>query len=238
MGLQNNIKLRCTVENIIYYQWKGIDCIRTVPAWVRQTKATKKAATDFGVAVKSAATMRSLFGKLMPVKPPARSLVYETDGAFRKWLQGNPLSEVAPVDGIPFFEGLSFNEAVDFKGIVQVKTGITRNGDGGLLIRWPEFNPVATIKAPSGTVQLVIRYMVATIDMRLNGESHCAEANITIPYVDEVMPPQEILVQNATVPGCLALVGVSGRYYKDALQATPINQLRWKPSAIVGSFYN
>ena len=218
MGIQKNIKLRCTVENIIYYQWKGIDCIRTVPAQVRQTKATKKSATNFGVAVKSSAVVRSLFRKLMPVEPPARTLIYETDGAFRKWLQGNPLSNAAPVDGIPFFDGLSFNEAVNFQGIVQMKVRITRSADNALLIRWPEFNPVAVIKAPSGTAQVIIRYMVATLDMNPKNEPYCTETNFTIPYVDEVMPAQEILVQNATGPECLALLAMSARYYKDELK--------------------
>src|SRR5665213_3254549 len=77
MGKQTNIKLRGTVENIIYYQWKGIHCIRTVPARVRQTKATKKAATDFGMAVKSSAVARSMFSKLMPQQPAGRSVIYK-----------------------------------------------------------------------------------------------------------------------------------------------------------------
>src|SRR5665213_1153418 len=109
MGKQTNIKLRGTVENIIYYQWKGIHCIRTVPARVRQTKATKKAATDFGMAVKSSAVARSMFSKLMPQQPAGRSVIYKVDGAFRQWLQGNPLKDPAPVNEIPFFDGISFN---------------------------------------------------------------------------------------------------------------------------------
>ncbi len=71
MGKQTNIKLRGTVENTIYYQWRDIHCIRTVPARVRQTKATKKAATNFGIAVKSSAVVRSMFSKLMPQQPAA-----------------------------------------------------------------------------------------------------------------------------------------------------------------------
>jgi len=51
MGKQKNIRLRCTVENIIYYQWKDIDCMRMVPPKVRQTDSTKKEASNFGVAV-------------------------------------------------------------------------------------------------------------------------------------------------------------------------------------------
>lgn len=238
MGIQTNIKLRGTVGNIIYYQWKGIHCIRTVPAKVRQTKPTKKAATDFGIAVKSSAVVRALFRGLMPEIPANRSVIYKMDGAFRKWLKGNPLKNTEPADGISFFDDLSFNDDIELKKVLQLKVTISRSVNGGLLLQWPAFNPVAAIKAPTGTRQIVITYIVATI--RMNGvDGHqCAETNFTIPYVDGMIPEREIQFENVTAFKSLALIGMAICFYKDNLQSQPVNIMRWKPAGVVGSFYN
>ena len=102
MGKQTNIKLRGTVENIIYYQWKGIHCMRTVPEKVRQTSNTKKAASVFGMAVRSAATMRAMLRPVLP-DPASRPMMYDLDGAFREWLHTEPLKSSEPADRLPSF---------------------------------------------------------------------------------------------------------------------------------------
>ncbi|KAA9036375.1 hypothetical protein FW778_19290 [Ginsengibacter hankyongi] len=237
MGIQTNIKLRGTVENIIYYQWKGIHCIRTVPAKVRQTKPTKKAAKDFGLAVKSSAVVRYLLRPLMP-KDGDRSVIYKVDGAFRKWLKENPLDNTEPADGIPDFEGLAFNDDCDLQKIVQFQITFSRGASGEVLLQWPACNPVSAIKAPTGTCQLVVQCIAATVDVKAPGRQQSTAINFTIPYRDEMMPGREIVFANATSPQCLALVGMSIRYYKDELQSKPINIMRWKPAGIAASFFN
>jgi hypothetical protein len=238
MGKQGDIKLRGTMENIIYYQWKGIHCMRTVPEKVRQTKPTKKAASDFGLAVKSAAVVRAALRPLMPQVPADRSIIYSTDNAFRKWLQTNPLNDDNEADGILFFDWVSFNEEVNFKTIVQPKITIARGSEGSLLINWPECNPVNFLRAPNLTVQAVVRYVAVTIGMTGKNEPHCSEAQLAIPYIDQVLPATEILLENVTATKCLALLGMSVSYYKDELQCKPVNMMRWKPAGIVTGFYN
>ena len=238
MGIQTNIKLRGTVENVIYYQWNGIHCMRTVPQKVRQTKATKKAATDFGVAVKSSALVRAAFQQLMPKTPAERSVIYTTDNAFRKWLQTNPLSNSEEVNGIPFFDGLSFNEETNFRNIFRPGITISRGEGGGLLIRWPEFNPVTFLRAPTGTVKTIIQYIAATVDMTGKEEPRSNAIQIAIPYINEELEGQEFPLKEVTAAKSVALVGMSARYFKDDLQTKPVNMLRWKPAGIIKGFFN
>jgi len=238
MGKQTNIRLRCTVENTIYYQWRHIDCIRTVPARVRQTAPTKKEASNFGVAIKYAAVARSMFRKIMPALPPGRSLVYKTDGAFRNWLRTAPLDETAPVNGIPFFDGLSFNEAVDFRRVMAVPVTISRGDNGSLTVQWPAFNPVSDCKAPSGTRLLVVKYLAASINMQQPGQHHVVKREFTILYVDTMIPAGKVRLENVTAPGNITLVAMAIYYYKDDLKSNPVNILRWKPCGIAAGFYN
>ena len=238
MGKQTDIKLRGRVENIIYYQWKGIHCIRTVPARVRQTKSTKKAASNFGIAVKSSAAVRSLFKNLMPEIPADRSVIYATDAAFRKWLQGNPLDSGEKTGGIIFFNELSFNDHARATRQFNFDVAITRGGSTDVLIHWPSFNPVHDVQAPAGTSQVAINYVMATLNMSGPVTARPVEASFVIPYRDETIPAKEILLPNVTGEKCLALLGMSIRYYRHNLQGLPVNIMRWKPAAVVGSFYN
>jgi hypothetical protein len=236
MGKQTNIKLRGTVENTIYYQWKGIHCIRTAPARVRQTAPTKKAAANFGIAVRTSAVVRSLFRKLLP-ETASRSVIYKTDAVFRKWLQTNPLDK-EPVNDIEFFDGFSFNDAANLKKILKKEVSAERSEDGSLLLKLPALNPVEDIDAPAGTCQVVLQVIAATVDMKKPG-MHCSTgANIVIQYNDTPLPAQEILFANATKAGCIALVATGIRFYKDNIQSRPVNIMRWKPVAIIAGFYN
>ena len=238
MGKQKNIRLRCTVENIIYYQWKDIDCMRTVPPRVRQTDPTKKEASNFGVAVKYAAVARSMFRKIVEELPPGRSVIHTTDGAFRNWLRTAPLDDNTPIDGISFFDGLSLNDTIDFRRLMQVPVHISRGDNGSLQLQWPGFNPLTSFKAPTGTVQITIKYLAATIDMRQPGLYHDVKTEFSVPYIDTTLPAGKIMMENVTAPGSLVLVAIAMYYYRDNLKNEPVNILRWKPSGITASFYN
>ena len=181
--------------------------------------------------------MRSM---LKPLFPDAadRSNIYKMDGALRQWLAEKPLENPAPVDGIPFFNELSFNDAVDLRNVMGIKIGISRRDAVNVVLQWPEFNPLAHIKAPSGTARVVIQYIVATVDMAREGTHHYSATEITIPYNDETVPEQEILFENVTGANCFTLAGMAIRYYKDTIQNNPVNIKRWKPAGIAGSFYN
>ena len=236
MGKQTNIKLRGTVGNTIYYQWKGIHCTRTVPARVRQTGNTRKAASLFGVAVKSAAAVRAL---LKPVLTGAtdRSVIYGLDIAFRKWLHTNPKEYTEPAESLPAFDAFSFNKKATPGKLYRI-VSVSRATGNDLLIKLPGLNPALDLAAPDDTRHLGIQFMAVVLEVDRPGEAKAIRATITIPYEDATMPAQEILLPGVTGLECLALVAMAVRYYKSGDETMPVNQVRWKPVAIVGSFYN
>src|SRR5258706_14110367 len=128
MGRQTNIKLRGTVENIIFYQWKGIHCIRTKPAHVKRVPVAIKNSGIFGMSVKSSAVLRRLLKSLLP-DPRDRKMMHSLDGAFRQWLNTEPLACTEPVDDIPAFNGFSFNlkKGLDWYLKVDISTSRTDN---------------------------------------------------------------------------------------------------------------
>ena len=104
--------------------------------------------------------------------------------------------------------------------------------NGRNLTRWFILKPLREQR------RVVIQYIVATLDMAREGAHHYSATDITIPYIDETMPEQEILFENVTGANCFALVGMAIRYYRNTIQNNPVNIMRWKPAGIAGSFYN
>ena len=119
-----------------------------------------------------------------------------------------------------------------------IKVPVSRRDESNIVLQWPEFNPVVHIKAPAGTARVAIQYIVATLDMAREGEHHYSSTDITIPYIDETMPEQEITFQHVTGTNCLVLIGMAIRYFRNTNQNNPVNIKRWKPAGIAGSFYN
>lgn len=233
MGKQGDIKLRGTVENIIFYQWKGIHCICTVPAQVRQTDNTKQAASIFGLAVKSAAALRAM---LKPVLPgPANNVIrYDLDNAFRKWLHTGAFEKAEEESMIPFFNDLSFNKAATPGKLFRI-IKVNRVNDSDLLLELPAFNPAKEVTAPKGTTRLQLKLTTAVLSFRDQAQNKCVSADWHVPYEDKTMPLHEIILPELTVSQSLVVIVMGMRYYRNE---NLIDQMRWKPMVIVGSFYN
>lgn len=234
MGKQGDIKLRGTVDNVIYYQWRDIHCMRTVPARVRQSDNTKVAASKFGLAVKSAAIIRSMLKPVLP-DPANNATRYELDGAFRKWLHTDPLEKGEPENNISFFEDFSFNKAATLGKLFRM-VNVSRVNEQGLLLQLPAFNPVRDVPAPKETSSLQLQFTAATLSFDDQVPNKCICTDWHIPYEDKIVPLHEIILPGLTVPQSLALMVMGIRYYRG--NQTMIDQMRWKPMGIVGSFYN
>jgi len=236
MGKQRNIRLRATVGNVIYYQWKGIDCIRTVPVRVRQTANTKKAASLFGIAVKSAAKMRGLLCPLLP-GPSDRGIIYELDNAFRKWLHTRPQEKDEQEDNLSFFQLFSFNrKAVVPKVFKEVRTN---RGEGGTVeIIIPPFNPLKDITAPAGTARIAIKLMAVILPFRDGKEAYTLQNAVSCIYEDKLLPQQLFTFPQVTNAKTLVILAMALQFYHSTGDTLPIRQMRWRPVVITGSLYN
>jgi hypothetical protein len=234
MGKQGNIKLRGTVDNIIFYQWKGIHCIRTVPARVRQTDNTRQAASRFGLAVKSASVLRAMIKPVLP-DPANNAIRYDLDNAFRKWLHTDPLEKTEQESMMPFFKDFSFNKAAILGKLFRV-INVNRLSESDLLIELPAFNPAKEVTAPKGTTRLQLTLTAAVLSFKEQAQNKCVSADWYVPYEDKIIPLREMILPGLTVSQSLVLVVLEIRYYRG--NETLIDQMRWKPVGIVGSFYN
>jgi hypothetical protein len=234
MGKQGDIKLRGTVDNVIYYQWNGIHCMRTVPKRVRRSDSTKIAAVKFGLAVKSAAALRAMLKPVLP-DPTNNAIRYELDGAFRKWLHTDPLEKPEQETMIPSFKDFSFNKASTLGKLFQI-VHISRATESGLLIKLPAFNPLRDVTAPKGTSRLQLQFTAAVLSFSNPVQNKCVSVDWNVSYENKTIPLSETVLPGLTFPQSLVLLVMGIQYYRG--NETMINQMRWKPVGIVGSFYN
>lgn len=207
-----------------------------MPAKVRQTANTKKAASVFGVAVKSAARLRRMLRPILP-NPADREMMYELDNAFRKWLHTKPLERQHTEDGLPYFQWFSFNKKAVL-GKVFRRVMITREGDNNLVVTIPSFNPLKDVTAPRGTASAGLRLMAVALPLDNPEGAFELQTNISLPYDNLVLPQQEVMLEGLTGPKTLVTISVALYFYRSPDESLPIQQMRWLPAGITGSFYN
>lgn len=208
--------------------------MRTVPALVRQSKNTKVAASRFGVAVKSAAAIRAMLKPVLP-DPTNNVTRYELDGALRKWLQTNPLEKTEPENSISAFQELSFNKAARPGSLFRM-VKVERFAENDVLIQFPAFNPLAHVTAPKGTGIIQINLNAAVLSFLDIAKSKCERSNWRITYEDKELNLPDIILPQVTASKSLVLLVMGIEYFR--ANESKIDQMRWKPMEIVGSFYN
>ena len=237
MGKQSNIQLKGTVGNVIFYNWKGIACIRTKPDKVKQAPVAKDNAAVFGMAANRAAILRSLLKPVLP-EPGNRKIIHSLDSAFRGWLKTEPLDSLLPINDILFFNGFSFNEKTELGQLLRLPIIVSRAGNGQLLLHIPAVNPVENIRAPVNTSEVLIQVMAASLQIDNPSKQDSVQSQLSIKYISGVMPTADISLPLFTAKGRLSVVAIALQYYEGDHEKVLVNKLPWKPAGIVGSFYN
>lgn len=237
MGIQSNLKLRGTAGNIIFYQWKDVDCIRRRPAKVKRVPVAIENSRVFGMAANRSAIVRSLLRPVLP-EPANRRIMHRLDKAFAQWLKTGPINSSQPVSNIESFTGLSFNEKLDETIFLRVPFSIKSVDDGGLFFHLPAFNPFSEMKAPLNTETIALVISTVTIDITNPSVQGITTKIVNIPYKDDFIQPESINLEMKTGAGKLVLVVVSFNYQSQQGAVITATQLNWKPCFIAGSFYN
>ena len=230
MAKQDALFTSGRLGNVIFYRWKGIGCARMAPGRVRQTKATKQSAKDFGRAVKLSSLLR---GSLSPALPNYRSreIMYKFNAALLGWLRQEKTIE----EHIPF-AGLELNDKSALRSRVKKELLVDFQTKGKVLITLPGLKIPNDIAAPSNTS--LIRMDIAVAGCMLNFPQHtdAAAAIIEIPYKAGWMPAITKELKFNCKAGSINLVVASVHYIakKDGQQKEIFDD-RWTPAAIVAA---
>ena len=206
--------------------------MRTVADRVRQTKATKQSAKDFGRAVQLSRILR---GYLSPCLPDYKSkpTMHTMNAALLSWFrQEKPLEEHIS------FVGLEFNEKSTLTSKFRQQPEVDFSQKGKIVVSFPGLRIPEDIVAPPHTTSVQIKIGVVCFVFSAFNASGFGSDSIEIPYKAS-LPPMKKEVMLKGKLGDLNVVAMSLRYTTS--QYSDVNEItdpKWMPAAIIAGHWS
>jgi hypothetical protein len=229
MGRQKDMYFSGTVENIIFYQRNGVGFIRTKPAVVKQTKATKKSASVFGQATVMGGSIRQLLEPLLP-NPKDRVMQHQLRNALQQWLHHQ--KDADKVVRIPL-QGLELNNKCNMQQLLKANLTTERTDNQHITLNIPAINPSKQMQAPVGTA--IVEWQIMAIGCSLKNNTEPVHCSIThsMTYTNLLLTAAALQLSLAKRQNSLVLVVLAFNYLTASKR--PVSAaLKWKPAAIVG----
>ncbi|HEY8660044.1 MAG TPA: hypothetical protein VIL78_13500 [Hanamia sp.] len=237
MPSQINLQLTGRIGNVVFYKLGDKYYARSIPAQVKQTKATKARATEFGKASRIGKILRH---QLLPVIP------FPTDNKMQtrlvslifKWLQANSKMTIEPVDAVPFINKFQFTEGYSLQERWKVPLEVIHPSPGLLRLKIPAFIPARSISAPAHTVSVVCKISAAGCNVDKGIATGCYSTSLQFDYNNVEVLEQIISLPLSTPTGSLVVTAMSLEYNipKNGLVQKTTNKA-FMPAGIVNVFY-
>ena len=230
MAKQDAIFVNGRIGNVIFYRWKGIGCARAVPARVRQTKATRQSAKDFGRAVQLSRHLRSFLSPVLP-NYKSKAVMHTMNAALLTWLR-----QEKPIEEHISFVGLEFNEKSTLASRLRQRPVVDCSEKGKIVISFPRLKIPEDILAPPNTTAVRIGIAAAGFMLSQFQLTACASVSIEIPYEEGSLPVMKKELAFNCKPGSLNVIAMSLRYKTSTnSEAMEITDQRWMPAAIIAA---
>ena len=237
MGKQEGLYIHGKDRNILYYSWKGIPCMRSIPVNVYQSPAVVAHKTANGLSTTLGASFRKLLAGVIPY---SKSMQMQTAVrlALLKWLKAGPVSSQPPAV-IPFISGLGFNEATTLKECMHVSCTLSVSMHGELILHVPPMIPVTAFTAPPQTVHIQLKLAVACCNIQTGAALGSYDYNIIIPFNSINIPEQAIPLPLQMPANSVTIVAIALEYYinkNGTISLSPAE--RFRPAEVTGGVVN
>lgn len=236
MARQKTTILTGKVANLIYYEFRGKPCCRSMPDKVKQTKATKQAAKDFGKAVRLSKLFRKRLTAVLP-DPVDKPMMYRFNSVLRKWIHAGQPASNKEKNKLSFLSDFQFNQKCRLKESINKPFKVMWTEPGKIYVDIPELKR-DNISAPKGTQ--TIQCNIAAISCKVNepATGRLFKTSVDIDYRQLPATPIHIEMPFVVKPGELTLVVVGIKYI--ALQKgepEEITDYKWLPAGIAGAYF-
>ena len=212
MAKQQNLHFVGTVHNIIYYQWKQGFYMRLKPLKCRQTIATKKRSTNFGIAAKAARILRAYMVQTLPF-PKDKKMQNRFTAAIVQWLGQETVNHLQPSVNLPFIQGFAFNTSTTIAARFRVPLTVMPLRDNFIEVAIPAFIPSESIQAPANTVSVICILSAAACRLQEGTGAGNYTTAISYQYNDIAVPAQTIRFPFTKQSGTLFTLSVTLEYF-------------------------
>jgi hypothetical protein len=236
MPSQINLQITGRIQNIVFYKRGDKYYARSVSGSIKQTKATKKRAGEFGKASRAGKILRQ---QLLPVIPfPAdNKMQTRLVSDLFNWLRCG-FDPEQPCDPVPYLNDFSFTEGDTISERWKVFLEVTKAADGILQMKIPAFVPAKNIQAPAGTVLVKCHIATAGYNLKNGVGTGGFSTSLNFNYNNEPVPEQIISLPIPTPSQTLIVTAVSLEYYfnKNGYLQKSVNKA-FMPAGIVKAMY-
>jgi hypothetical protein len=236
MPSQINLQITGRIGNIVFYKRGDKYYARSVPGRTRQTKATKKRATEFGEASSAGKILRQQLLSVIPFPADNKMQTRLVSDLF-SWLRSG-FDRGQPCDPVLFLNDFSFTEGGTVAERWRVSLEVMKTADNMLQMNIPAFVPVKNIVAPAGTVSVKCHIATGGYDLKNGGETGGFHTSFNFNYNDEPVPGQSISLPTPTPSRRLIVTAVSLEYYfnKNGHLQKSMNKA-FMPAGVVNAMY-
>lgn len=225
-----------TIGNLTFKKNKKKQILQTKPGkgGVKQTTATKKAASVFGKASQFAYLIRNGFRQLTESNYDGEMinrLNKENFAILRQCYRPETESYEFKTDSFRRLNGFDFNSNSLLKDSIWVTPSVQLQ-DQELLIQLPEFKIPADLKFPVSGEHCDLKLRVHLFSVKTGIQHHVILDPLKISYDQKVVPAREWKLE---VPdGCICLTGTALHYYRsqDDMKI-PLNGKEFNPAIIL-----
>ena len=223
--------------NVIYYELNGGYYARSVPAKVKQTKATKIRSSNFAVAVRTSRLLRCLLKDALPF-PKDKLMQNRLNGAIMNWLKLQTPAHLQPAANLPFIHDFQFNPSTSVKERLQVPVIVSKIGSNTLQVYMPAFDTRQQLKAPAWTNKVTVTIAAASCLLTSSVTNGNDVNTFTIPYCEAYTPEHTIDLSLPMPPGSLVVVAVSLAFFISKKgKEIPTDKTAFMPAGIVTALY-
>ena len=242
--VDNKGMVRGTAGSVVYRSYREKNIIQGKPRKFKQTQASIKASTEFGLSSSAAAVIRRAFQPAYvhrDGKAVSRStqLVYR---ALRNSLSGSVGQRDLHDANLQDLVGLDFNAECPLQEILQLNHRVSRDAEGNVQVELASFCPSRDLRkmrgAPPRATLYRIRLMLVAFDFRREYLEYLDMRDLDV-YSGKTLEKQLITLKGTQEPGCMMLLSMSLLLYNGMGQTGEyvlLNNKGFSPGALIGAF--
>lgn len=237
MAITRNNSLSGMVGPVVVYMLNGKNIMRARPSRFKQTKATKAAAKQFGLASGISANLRRQIYRSLEGMTQ-QSMRYRFNKAILEWLRSGRPATNSGMPGFSSLEQFQFNEKISLRDRLRAQVSIDWSRAGKIILDIPAMVPNRDIAAPQNTasIQWIIEVARTSLKNQLSVEGIPPTAAFNIKYSGKTINSRRIEIPFVLKPGELTIVVVALRYIINNNPGV-LNDEKWMPTGIIGTYY-
>ncbi len=226
------------IGELIYYNMGGNNYVRTMPKRIKQTKATRASAGEFGRAAALGAAIRKQMGAIISA-PKDNKMQTRLVAVLYQWLLQLRKQKVSKSIQPRSLIGFQFTEQrYSVQNRWNVGLNILFPATGGIQIKIPAFVPIAVFKGPKDMASVHCRIAASVSDVDTGIAMGSDSTELSFEFNNRLVAAQTISFQLNTPGGSLVTIGISLEFtISKNGHLEPNKNTNYMPSEIVGVTY-